>query len=106
MLASRGTGGEARPSQRASMRLLELSPARLPGALVVRQLPREGRGPRLVGDKERGGQKEEEEKEAQEEGEQAGLRTGAEAFQLPGELRKLYQSFPKCQDSLYVKIQS
>ncbi|CAN0374807.1 unnamed protein product, partial [Laminaria digitata] len=56
ILASRGTGGTAIPSQRASMRLLELSPARLSGALIVRPIitPREGGEERVVGEKEDG----------------------------------------------------
>ena len=58
------------------MRLLELSPARLLGALVVRQMSREGREARVVGEKEEGQKK---------EGEHMGITTGAEAFRLPGE---------------------
>lgn len=68
ILASQGTGGATMPHRRASLTLSELSPARLPGALVVRQVLRRntvGRTEAEVGKRE-GGEE-------------------TEAFRLPGE---------------------
>ncbi|CAN0131267.1 unnamed protein product, partial [Hapterophycus canaliculatus] len=42
MLATPGTGGTRNPTLRASLTLLRLNPALLPGALVVRQIPPSG----------------------------------------------------------------
>ena len=68
------------PSQRASLRLLELSPVMLPGALVVRQVPRRAGEKLTIG--------EEGEEEEGGEGGHEGIRTGVEAFRLPGEKGK------------------